>query len=62
MALTTMDHLQINEAFSDLYAQLYTSEHQADYNEIPYFLNDLCLTKSEDEAGGANHGASSSYS
>lgn len=37
----TMDHRQINEAFRDFYAQLYSLEYQADCDEIPDFLNDL---------------------
>lgn len=37
----TMDHLQINEAFSDFDTHLYTSEFQADCHEIYKFLNDV---------------------
>lgn len=38
-----MDHLQINKAFRDFYAQLYTSECQADNNDNPDFVNDLSI-------------------
>lgn len=38
-----MDRLKINEAFRNVYAQLYTSQYQAGCDEIPNFLNDLSI-------------------